>query len=194
MLCRFNGHCRNFYSVAQHSLNTAKLIKKQGFPAITQLYGLLHDAAEAFVCDMPKPVKELIPQYKHIENEIQAVIWDAFHIPRPTEAEYAIIKKADELLLSYEIRLLMPGAFTQLQYLSGDKNSSSTLFSNETEFLLKIRKQLGTSFIPRRYAEIRFIKAAVKLMKQIDLKEGSLHDAEGHSGHWRKQRARGENS
>ena len=173
MLCRFNGHCKQFYSVARHSLNTAKLIKKQGFPARTQLYGLLHDAAEAFVCDMPKPVKELIPQYKHIKNEIQTVIWEAFHIPQPTAEEYAVVKRADEMLLSYEIRLLMRNMGVQPQYFSGVKNCCGTLFSCGAELAWTIRMQLYISFIPRRYTEVKFIKAAKKLIKQINSKEGN---------------------
>jgi len=169
MLCRFNGHCKQFYSVAQHSLDTAKLIKKQGFPVRTQLYGLLHDAAEAFVCDMPKPVKELIPQYKRIENEIQAVIWDTFHIPRPTAEENAVVKKADEVLLAYEIRLLMYNAGRQPQCLSGVKNRIRIFLSFGKEFMEMVQMQLlYTSFIPRRYVEVIFIKTVEKLLKQTN--------------------------
>ena len=169
MLCRFNGHCKKFYSVAQHSLNAAKLIKKQGYPAKTQLYGLLHDAAEAFVCDMPKPLKELIPQYKHIENEIQVAIWEAFHIPQPIEEEYAIVKKADEMLLVYESNHLMRNMCTQPQYLSGVKNRIRIFLSFGKEFMEMVQMQLlYTSFIPRRYVEVKFIKTVEKLLKQTN--------------------------
>lgn len=174
MLCRFNGHCKKNYSVAQHSLNAARLIKKQGYPAKTQLYGLLHDAAEAYVCDMPKPVKELIPQYKHIENEIQAAIWEAFQIPCPTAEEYIIIKKADEVLLTYEFRLLMHNGGSQPEYLSGVKNCIQIFLSFGKEFVGTAHmKLLYTSFIPRRYLEAKYIKMFNKLIKQIDLKEGN---------------------
>lgn len=164
MLCRFNGHCRQFYSVAHHSLNTAKLIKKQGHPVGIQLYGLLHDAAEAFVCDMPKPVKELIPQFKQIENEIQAVIWEAFHLPCPAAEEYEIVKKADEMLLAYEVKLLMRHTGNKPQQLPGIKNSIRFFFSSGAEFVGMVRMRLYASFVPRYYIEAKFIRTVKRLL------------------------------
>ena len=166
MLCRFNGHCKQFYSVAQHSLNTASLIKKQGFTAKTQLYGLLHDAAEAFVCDMPKPVKELLPEYKNMENEIQAVIWEAFRIPFPTAEEYAVVKKADEMLLAYEIGFLMRNVDRQPQHLPAVKDGIRAFLSFGAKFTGKIRMPLCMPCIPRRYVEAKFIKAVKRLIEQ----------------------------
>ena len=52
MLCRFAGQCRFFFSVAEHSIAVAHLL-----PANLKLFGLLHDASEAYLVDLPRPVK-----------------------------------------------------------------------------------------------------------------------------------------
>ncbi len=138
-----------------------------------QLYGLLHDAAEAFVCDMPKPVKELLPQYKNMENEIQAVIWESFCIPSPTAEEYAVVKKADEMLLAYEIGYLMRNVDRQPRRLPGVKGGIDALLSFEAKFAGKLRMPLCMPCIPRWYIEAKFIKTVKKLIKQTNLKAGN---------------------
>lgn len=98
-ICRFTGHCREFYSVAQHSVLVSRLV-----PQDIALAGLLHDAAEAYVGDMSGPLKRQLPQYKAIEQRIEAVIakcWDVeLHDPR--------IKEADKVAVMTEKRDLLP--------------------------------------------------------------------------------------
>lgn len=72
-LCRFAGHTNRFYSVAQHSV-----IVSENVSAENALYGLLHDAAEAYMVDLPKPLKDMLPQYKVIEQEVETVIFKRF--------------------------------------------------------------------------------------------------------------------
>ena len=107
MICRFNGHCRRFFSVAQHSLNCSKYLESQRAPLKLQLYGLLHDASEAYIYDLPKPLKVLIPGYEELEKKIQNTIWKAFGLPEPTKEEYGVIKQADVLMLALESKKLM---------------------------------------------------------------------------------------
>ena len=57
--CRFNGHTNNFYSVAQHCLNVMWNLRKKGYSHEVQLLGLLHDAAEAYISDLPSPLKAM---------------------------------------------------------------------------------------------------------------------------------------
>lgn len=77
-LCRFNGHCKDFYSVAQHSCILAEHVDPE-----LRLIALLHDAAEAYIGDITRPVKGLIPQIKEIEDHIHRQISANFGIPFP---------------------------------------------------------------------------------------------------------------
>jgi hypothetical protein len=64
MQCRFNGHTDVFYSVANHSVLVSRIV-----PADAAAWGLLHDAAEAYVCDLPRPVKEHLRTFEWILGE-----------------------------------------------------------------------------------------------------------------------------
>ena len=78
MLCRFVGQCRFFFSVAEHSIAVARLL-----PANLKLFGLLHDASEAYLADLPRPVKAGLPEYKAIEANVERVIAEKFELPFP---------------------------------------------------------------------------------------------------------------
>lgn len=108
MQCRFNGHTKVFYSVAEHCLVMAEELKAKGFGRRLQLYGLLHDASEAYLSDVPRPVKRDLPGYRAAEAEVQRVILKAFGIPEPSVVEKSLVKVMDELLLACEGRELMP--------------------------------------------------------------------------------------
>lgn len=92
--CRFAGHTCVFYSVAQHSILAADMA-----PAADKLQALLHDASEAFLADIPRPVKPVLTNYKDIENNLMAVIAKKFGFAWPISDEVKII---DEALLRAE--------------------------------------------------------------------------------------------
>lgn len=98
--CRFNGQTRHFYSVAQHSLIVAGLVPKR-----FRLAALLHDAAEAYMGDMVKPLKQLFPMFSAIEAKVMAAIGARYGI---TDFEDRAIKRADLVALAMEKRDLMP--------------------------------------------------------------------------------------
>jgi 5'-deoxynucleotidase YfbR-like HD superfamily hydrolase len=107
--CRFNGQTREFYSVAQHSLVVASLV-----PTDLRLAALLHDAAEAYLGDMVKPLKVLLPAFAAIEDQVSAIIARAFQVDF---SDYAPIKHADLIALATEKRDLMPHSAERWAYL-----------------------------------------------------------------------------
>lgn len=79
-ICRFNGHVKKFYSVAEHSIHCLDHAIFSGLSVEAQIACLFHDATEAFVGDMVKPLKIMIPQYSEIETRIEKVIEEKFNI------------------------------------------------------------------------------------------------------------------
>ena len=91
---RFAGHGSEFYSVAQHSLNVAALLPKH-----LKLQGLLHDATEAYLGDMPTPFKALLPDYQAAEQRMWNAISFAFYLPKEVHPS---VKQADKIMLMSE--------------------------------------------------------------------------------------------
>ena len=101
MQCRFSGHCKYFYSVAQHSVLVSYICDSQD-----ALWGLLHDASEAYLVDVPRPLKRSgkFQAYIEFEGKMQEAICRRFGLPM---AEPPSVKKADTALLATEARDLM---------------------------------------------------------------------------------------
>jgi 5'-deoxynucleotidase YfbR-like HD superfamily hydrolase len=96
MNCRWSGHCSAFYSVAQHSVYVARFMQRN------QMLGLLHDGSEAYGSDMPTPFKNILPDFRKLEDNIQAKIYKKFLGRIPTEEEHRYLKIYDKLLLDFE--------------------------------------------------------------------------------------------
>lgn len=99
MICRWGGHTKKFYSVAQHSVHVSYLLTPD-----LALQGLLHDATEAYVGDVVRPLKVLLADY----DAIEALVWEAiaakFNLPVVLDPA---VKRADLLALAIERRDLV---------------------------------------------------------------------------------------
>lgn len=99
LLCRYNGHCKYFYSVAEHCVLISEYI-----PEEFALWALLHDATEAYVGDMIRPLKSSMPAYRDAEDRVMAAIATRFGL----EGEMpAIVKEYDTRMLFTERDSLM---------------------------------------------------------------------------------------
>lgn len=101
MQCRFSGHVKRFYSVAQHSVLVSYICDYED-----ALWGLMHDASEAYLVDVPRPLKRSgkFDAYLAFEDNMQKAICKRFNLP---EKEPKSIKLADMALLATEARDLM---------------------------------------------------------------------------------------
>lgn len=86
MQCRYAGHCLDFYSVAEHSVHVSRAV-----PACDALWGLLHDASEAYLVDIPRPLKRSMEEYRRWEGHLMQVIAERFELslPMPDSVAYA---------------------------------------------------------------------------------------------------------
>lgn len=99
MICRFTGQCRRFYSVAEHCVIASHHVAPEfAFEA------LMHDAAEAFIGDVSKPLKDILPEYRVIEKRIETAVLGRFGLtPHLSPA----VKEIDVRMLATEQRQLM---------------------------------------------------------------------------------------
>ena len=107
-LCRANGHFKRFYSVAQHSMACAEEAEARGYSREVVLGCLLHDASEAYLSDVTRPVKADLPWYLEVEDRLQDLIWHHYIGRGLTEKEKKQVFGIDDERLSMEFRLLMP--------------------------------------------------------------------------------------
>jgi hypothetical protein len=118
--CRFTGHVKEFYSVAEHCIWVSLLSYSYALKGIEgicdpvnslqaariALHGLLHDASEAYVTDLNSPAKQLLPSYKELEDKVSAVVYKKFGVfdvdDMPPQVKYA-----DNSMLVAEAKALL---------------------------------------------------------------------------------------
>lgn len=101
--CRFAGHVRQFYSVAQHSILVCELVRPPD-----KLWGLLHDASEAYLVDLPSPIKndaEFGATYRQAESRVMEAVCTRFRL---CHAMPKAVDEADKMAVVNEARVLMP--------------------------------------------------------------------------------------
>jgi uncharacterized protein len=109
---RFGGHCNPFYTVAQHSCWVCDLSGRAG-AALDAALGLFHDAAEAYMCDMAAPHKQLFPEYVRIELALLRRIYRAFGIDYSgcsSDLKGPVVADYDDIAWRVERASFMPPA------------------------------------------------------------------------------------
>lgn len=103
LTCRGNGHVKNFFSVGQHCVYCAKEAEARGYSKRVVLGCLLHDASEAYMSDVPRPFKEMLPEYQQVEDKLIDLIYTRFLGSPLTEAEKKKVKEIDDDILYFDM-------------------------------------------------------------------------------------------
>jgi uncharacterized protein len=101
MLCRFGGHCRRFYSVAEHSVLMARAA-----PARIRRWALLHDGSEAYLVDVPRPLKPFLIGYDAAETKIMGAIAQRFNLHLGLPDEVKVLDRA--ILMDEQLQNMAP--------------------------------------------------------------------------------------
>jgi 5'-deoxynucleotidase YfbR-like HD superfamily hydrolase len=106
--CRFTGHTAEHYSVAEHSVRVWQLVGQWGLTKPEQRWALLHDASEAYLVDIPSPLKctPVFALYREAEARLMRAICVRYTL---SCTQPLIVHRADAVLLATEVRDLMPG-------------------------------------------------------------------------------------
>jgi 5'-deoxynucleotidase YfbR-like HD superfamily hydrolase len=99
MTCRYRGHVKKFYSVAEHSWHVSRHVS----PA-NALWGLLHDAAEAYTSDIPAPLKRELTWWNNIEGPVMSTVCKRFQMDTEEPQE---VKRVDFNMLADERPIVM---------------------------------------------------------------------------------------
>lgn len=103
--CRYSGQTgEKYYSVAEHSVLTAYLVVEMGYPEFA-MEALLHDAAEAYMADIPSPLKQYFPEWNVMEDRILRHVFNKYNLDFPLPNA---VKKADYAMLAKERQHLFP--------------------------------------------------------------------------------------
>lgn len=122
MQCRYTGHARRFYSVAEHSLLVSAIMLEFGLGDPRE--GLLHDAVEAYLSDIAAPWKAMLPDYKRIEHELDG------HFRRWAKLPATITdgcKRADWIALMFEANQLIPSRGKEWECPEGIRDQAALL-------------------------------------------------------------------
>lgn len=107
-ICRGSGNTNIFFPVARHCYYCAAEAKERGLSAAVVLACLLHDASEAYMMDLPKPIKDnLLPQYRVYENAMLDCIYRKFLGRSLTAEEARLVDDVDHTLLMYDLKYLL---------------------------------------------------------------------------------------
>ena len=143
LLCRANGHFPHFYSVGQHSVLCMREAQARGYSRRVQLGCLLHDASEAYLSDVTRPIKPLLSEYLTAEEKLQGMIYAKWISPALSESEHALIREIDDAILHYEFLTLMGHAiYDPAPVLASTPSFDFVMFEEIEEAFLKAFAEL----------------------------------------------------
>ena len=120
LICRGNGHVSSFWSVGEHCICCAKEALGRGYSNRRALACLLHDASECYMSDVPRPLKQEMPRYREVEEQLLQVIYKKFLGSSLTDEEAQRLKEIDDDLLWYDLEVLLeekqPGDAPKLHF------------------------------------------------------------------------------
>ena len=151
LTCRGNGHVKIFFSVAQHCINCVREAMARGYSKRVVLACLLHDASEAYMSDVPRPFKQVLPEYQQLEEQLLTVIYEKFLGEPLNETEQKLLKSIDNDLLYYDLKELLNEV------------------SDEVAPNLNIK--LNYEFVPFEQVESEYLTLYRKLADEIEMKD-----------------------
>lgn len=160
--CRWTGHVKSFYSVSQHSVLVSQIVEPEN-----ALAGLLHDASEAYLSDIARPVKYSEPMegYREIEARLERVINEKFGLPYPMSVD---VKRADDMLLTAEGYYL----FNPPQQWVLDKLAAAGLEKPMIAPIVCWPPATAKAMFMKRFLELNGVKIGVAVEEELENMNG----------------------
>ena len=137
LTCRGNGHVKNFFSVGQHCVYCAKEAEARGYSKRVILGCLLHDATEAYMSDVPRPFKLMLPEYQRLEDKLIDLIYEHFLGSVLTKEEQEKVKEIDDDILYYDM----------IELLNVPQNGPAPNMQIELDFSVKPFEDIEQAYI-----------------------------------------------
>ncbi len=134
-ICRGNGHVKNFFSVGQHCVNCALEAMARGYSRRVCLACLLHDAGEAYMSDVPRPIKVGMPQYKQWEAVVIRAVYEKYLGSDLSPEEAQLVKQVDDDMLYFDMKVLLGHKMDQ------DEPEMKSMFSQEYVPFIEVEEQ-----------------------------------------------------
>lgn len=134
-ICRGNGHVKNFFSVGQHCVNCALEAMARGYSRRVCLACLLHDAGEAYMSDVPRPIKVGMSQYKQWEEAVIRTVYMKYLGSDLTPEEEGFVKQVDDDMLYFDMKVLLGHKMDQ------DEPEMMSMFSQEYVPFIEVEQQ-----------------------------------------------------
>lgn len=136
---RFAGHADAPYSVARHAVHVSREVEARGGSRAAIRWGLLHDATEAYLADVPAPVKSSLPGYTHAEAQLAETIREAFAISL-SSADDRLVDAADSAVGRYELARQFPDRGYETPSLEYEPAALDSEVGDEELFLQRARE------------------------------------------------------